>query len=134
MIYGERISTVTPEMTGDFATFMSWADEVRTMKVRTNADTPADAKQAVKFGAEGIGLCRTEHMFFEADRIRIVREMILSETKEQRQTALDKILPMQRGDFEKIFTAMEGRPVTIRFLDHHYMNFSSGRKRNTRTC
>ncbi|NLV34493.1 MAG: pyruvate, phosphate dikinase [Clostridiaceae bacterium] len=117
IIYGERIATMEPEMTGDFATFMSWADEVRTLKIRTNADTPADAKQAVKFGAEGIGLCRTEHMFFEADRIRIVRQMILSETKEQRKAALDKILPVQRGDFEKIFTAMEGRPVTIRFLD-----------------
>lgn len=117
IIYGERIATMEPEMTGDFATFMSWADEVRTLKIRTNADTPADAKQAVKFGAEGIGLCRTEHMFFEADRIRVVRQMILSETKEQRKAALDKILPVQRGDFEKIFTAMEGRPVTIRFLD-----------------
>ena len=117
IIYGERIATMEPEMTGDFATFMSWADEVRTLKIRTNADTPADAKQAVKFGAEGIGLCRTEHMFFEADRIRIVRQMILSETKEQRKAALDKILPVQRGDFEKIFAAMEGRPVTIRFLD-----------------
>ncbi len=117
VIYGEKIATMDPEMTGDFATFMNWADEIRTLKVRTNADTPADAKQAVKFGAEGIGLCRTEHMFFEADRIRIVRQMILSETKEQRKAALDKILPMQRGDFEKIFEAMEGRPVTIRFLD-----------------
>ncbi|MDD4543226.1 MAG: pyruvate, phosphate dikinase [Clostridia bacterium] len=116
-IYGDKIDTMDPEMTGDFATFMEWADEVRTLKVRTNADTPADAKQAVKFGAEGIGLCRTEHMFFEADRIRTVRQMILSETTEQRKKALDKILPMQRGDFEKIFEAMEGRPVTIRFLD-----------------
>jgi len=116
-IYGDKIDTMDPEMTGDFATFMEWADQVRTLKVRTNADTPADAKQAVKFGAEGIGLCRTEHMFFEADRIRTVRQMILSETTEQRKKALDKILPMQRGDFEKIFEAMEGRPVTIRFLD-----------------
>ncbi|HRR36884.1 MAG TPA: pyruvate, phosphate dikinase, partial [Clostridia bacterium] len=96
---------------------MSWADEVRTLKVRANADNPADAKQAVSFGAEGIGLCRTEHMFFEADRIRSVRQMILADTKEQREEALNKILPMQRGDFEGIFTAMEGRPVTIRFLD-----------------
>ena len=116
-IYGEKVATKEPELSGDFATLMSWADEVRTLKVRANADNPADAKQAVSFGAEGIGLCRTEHMFFEADRIRSVRQMILADTKEQREAALNKILPMQRGDFEGIFTAMEGRPVTIRFLD-----------------
>ncbi len=116
-IYGEKVATKEPELSGDFATLMSWADEVRTLKVRANADNPADAKQAVSFGAEGIGLCRTEHMFFEADRIRSVRQMILADTKEQREEALNKILPMQRGDFEGIFTAMEGRPVTIRFLD-----------------
>ncbi len=116
-IYGERIDTTTPEMTGDFGKFMGWVDEFRTLKVRTNADTPGDARQALEFGAEGIGLCRTEHMFFEADRILAVREMILSDTKEQRKAALDKILPMQMGDFEEIFEAMEGKPVTIRFLD-----------------
>ncbi|MFA7672696.1 MAG: pyruvate, phosphate dikinase [Clostridia bacterium] len=116
-IYADKLATKEPEMVGDFAEFMGWADSIRRLKVRTNADTPKDAKQAVKFGAEGIGLCRTEHMFFEADRIFKVREMILSDTKEQRKSALEKLLPLQRGDFEAIFEAMEGRPVTIRFLD-----------------
>jgi pyruvate,orthophosphate dikinase len=116
-VYGEKLPTVEPEMTGDFATLMSWADEIRTLKIRTNADTPTDAAQARKFGAEGIGLCRTEHMFFEADRIPAMREMIVSRTEEQRRKALDKLLPMQRSDFEALFTAMEGNPVTIRFLD-----------------
>jgi len=96
---------------------MGWADAIRTMKVRTNADTPADAKQAMDFGAEGIGLCRTEHMFFEADRIAAIREMIVSKTVEQRKAALAKLLPMQRGDFEAIYEAMQGYPVTIRLLD-----------------
>ena len=116
-VYGEKLPTVAPEMTGDFSTLMQWADEIRTLKVRTNADTPADAAQAVKFGAEGIGLCRTEHMFFEADRIPAMREMIVARTEEQRRKALDKLLPMQRSDFEGMFTAMKGYPVTIRFLD-----------------
>lgn len=116
-VYGERLPTVDPEMTGDFATLMGWADEIRTLKVRTNADTPADAAQAMKFGAEGIGLCRTEHMFFEADRIPAMREMIVARTEEQRRKALDKLLPMQRGDFEGLFKEMKGYPVTIRFLD-----------------
>lgn len=116
-VYGEKLPTVEPEMTGDFATLMGWADELRTLKVRTNADTPKDAAQAIKFGAEGIGLCRTEHMFFEADRIFAMREMIVSRTEEQRRKALDKLLPMQRSDFEGIFTEMKGYPVTIRFLD-----------------
>jgi pyruvate, orthophosphate dikinase len=96
---------------------MGWADEIRTLKVRTNADTPADAKQAMEFGAEGIGLCRTEHMFFEADRLPAMREMIVARTEEQRRKALEKLLPMQRGDFEGLFTEMKGYPVTIRFLD-----------------
>ncbi len=96
---------------------MEWADELRTMKVRTNADTPHDAAQAREFGAEGIGLCRTEHMFFEPDRIAAIREMIVSKTVEQREAALAKLLPMQRGDFEGIYEAMEGYPVTIRLLD-----------------
>ena len=96
---------------------MGWADAARTLKVRTNADTPRDTKQAVAFGAEGIGLCRTEHMFFEADRIAAMREMILSDTKEQREKALAKILPMQQGDFEAMYKALEGRPMTIRYLD-----------------
>ncbi|PYG87629.1 pyruvate phosphate dikinase [Ruminiclostridium sufflavum DSM 19573] len=116
-VYGEQLPTVEPEMTGDFSTLMKWADEARTLKVRTNADTPADAEQAVKFGAEGIGLCRTEHMFFNADRISAMREMIVARTEEQRRKALNKLLPMQRSDFEGLFTAMKGHPVTIRFLD-----------------
>jgi len=116
-VYGEQLPTIKPELTGDFATLMGWADELRVLKVRTNADTPADAAQALKFGAEGIGLCRTEHMFFDADRIPAMREMIVARTEEQRRKALDKLLPMQRGDFEELFTVMKGYPVTIRFLD-----------------
>ncbi|MBZ4644816.1 MAG: pyruvate, orthophosphate dikinase [Petroclostridium sp.] len=116
-VYGEAVPTIEAQLTGDFATFMAWADEIRTLKVRTNADTPKDAETAVKFGAEGIGLCRTEHMFFEEDRIPAVREMIVAKTEEQRRKALAKLLPMQRGDFEGIFKAMKGFPVTIRLLD-----------------
>ena len=116
-VYAGEVKTVEPEINGDFETFMSWADEVRKLEVRTNADTKRDAHQAVKFGAEGIGLCRTEHMFFEKDRIFAIREMIVSDTKEQRQKALAKLLPMQRGDFEELFKEMNGYPVTIRFLD-----------------
>jgi pyruvate,orthophosphate dikinase len=116
-VYAGSIKTVEPEISGYFGTFMSWADEVRSLKVRTNADTPKDAAQAVKFGAEGIGLCRTEHMFFDEERIAVVREMILSETEEQRRRALEKLLPMQKVDFIGIYEAMEHRPVTIRFLD-----------------
>jgi pyruvate,orthophosphate dikinase len=116
-VYGEAIKTVPASIGGHFERLMKWADKYRTMKVRTNADTPTDAKQARGFGAEGIGLCRTEHMFFETDRIAAIREMIVSETAEQRRTALAKILPMQRGDFEGIDEAMEGAPVTIRLLD-----------------
>ncbi len=106
-----------PKMSGDFATLMGWADAARRMKVRTNADTPADVKTALRFGAQGIGLCRTEHMFFDEERIAAVREMILAKTRDARITALDKILPMQRDDFVQIFTLMEGLPVTIRLLD-----------------
>jgi pyruvate,orthophosphate dikinase len=116
-VYGEQLPTIEPEMTGDFGILMGWADELRTLKVRTNADTPNDAAQARKFGAEGIGLCRTEHMFFEPDRIPAMREMIVARTEEQRRKALDKLLPMQRSDFEGLFTEMKGYPVTIRFLD-----------------
>ena len=116
-VYGEAIPTVEASVTGDFARLMTWADAARTLKVRTNADNPRDTKQAVAFGAEGIGLCRTEHMFFEADRIAAVREMILSDTVEQREAALAKILPMQQGDFEAMYTALEGRPMTVRYLD-----------------
>ncbi len=116
-VYGEKIDTVPAEISGYFGRIMEWADAIRTMKVRTNADTPTDAKQAREFGAEGIGLCRTEHMFFEPDRIAAIREMIVSKTVEQREVALAKLLPMQRGDFEGIYEAMEGYPVTVRLLD-----------------
>ena len=116
-IYGEAIPTVPATIGGEFGTIMAWADEYRTLKVRTNADTPKDALQARAFGAEGIGLCRTEHMFFEPDRISAFREMICADTVEEREAALDKILPMQQSDFEKLYEALEGNPVTIRFLD-----------------
>ena len=116
-IYGEAIKTVTPEISGYFATFMSWADEIRKLQVRTNADTPRDTKQAVEFGAEGIGLCRTEHMFFDEDRIPAVRKMILSNTVEERVKALETLLPMQQKDFEDIYRVMGERPVNIRLLD-----------------
>ena len=116
-IYGEAIPTVPASISGEFGRIMAWADKYRVLQVRTNADTPRDAKQAFEFGAEGIGLCRTEHMFFEPDRIPAIREMICSDTVEQREAALDKLLPMQQGDFEKLYEAMEGRPVTVRFLD-----------------
>ncbi|MGI6324370.1 MAG: pyruvate, phosphate dikinase [Bacilli bacterium] len=116
-VYGEQIKTVDPDISGDFGTFMSWVDEYRTLRVRTNADTPKDALQALKFGAEGIGLCRTEHMFFEGERIFAMRQMITAETSEQREMALNKLLPYQRSDFEGIFRVMNGLPVTIRFLD-----------------
>ena len=111
------VPMVQPSLTGDFARFMEWADEVRKLRVRTNADTPHDAKVARKFGAEGIGLCRTEHMFFEETRIGAMREMILADTEQERRVALDKLLPMQRSDFKGIFEAMDGYPVTIRLLD-----------------
>jgi len=116
-VYRGLIPTVEAAVTGDFATLMGWADKYRTMKVRTNADTPRDTRQAVEFGAEGIGLCRTEHMFFEASRIALVREMIISDTEEQRRSALKRILPMQQKDFEEMFIALEGRPMTVRYLD-----------------
>ena len=116
-VFKGRVAMRQPELTGDFGTLMGWADSIRTLKVRTNADTEADAAAARRFGAEGIGLCRTEHMFFEPDRILAVRQMILADAKTERDAALAKLLPMQRGDFEKIFRAMEGLPVTIRLLD-----------------
>ncbi len=116
-IYGEAIPTVEASISGDFDRFMKWADARRVLKVRTNADTPRDAAQAVKFGAEGIGLCRTEHMFFEGERIKAIREMIVSKTVEGRKAALAKILPYQQGDFEAMYRVLEGRPMTIRFLD-----------------
>jgi pyruvate,orthophosphate dikinase len=116
-IYDGIIPTVDATIAGEFGRVMEWADKYRTLKVRTNADTPADAKKARELGAEGIGLCRTEHMFFESDRIAAFREMICADTVEEREAALDKILPYQQGDFEKLYEALEGNPVTIRFLD-----------------
>ena len=117
LVYEGKIDTVTPELKGDFETIMKWADQIRRMRVRANADNPRDAKQALDFGAEGIGLCRTEHMFFEDERIPAIRQMILAETEEERRTALAKLLPYQKGDFKGIYEVMEERPVTIRLLD-----------------
>lgn len=119
-----EVATIKPELSGDFATIMQWADENRRMRVRTNAETPLDAKTAVDFGAEGIGLCRTEHMFFDPDRIQHVREMIFAANKEGREAALVKLLPAQRSDFTELFKIMDGRPITIRLLDpplHEFM-------------
>ena len=117
VVYEGEIDTVTPELKGDFETIMKWADQIRRMRVRANADNPRDAKQALDFGAEGIGLCRTEHMFFEEERIPAIRQMILAETEEERRTALAKLLPYQKGDFKGIYEVMGERPVTIRLLD-----------------
>jgi pyruvate,orthophosphate dikinase len=116
-VFRGRVPMRQPELTGDFSTLMGWADSIRTLKVRANADTPDDAATARRFGAEGVGLCRTEHMFFDAERIIAVRQMILADALEDRTAALAKLLPMQRGDFEAIFRAMDGLPVTIRLLD-----------------
>lgn len=116
-VYGQAIKTIPAEISGYFERFMKWADESRRLQIRTNADTPRDAAQAVKFGAEGIGLVRTEHMFFDGDKIKSIREMILAKTNEQMENALKKIEPLQQEDFEGIYEAMEGRPVTIRYLD-----------------
>ena len=116
-IYGEALPTAEATISGDFGRYMSWADAARKLKVRTNADNPRDAAQAVRFGAEGIGLCRTEHMFFDGDRIKAVREMILSNTVEERKAALAKLRPYQQGDFEAMYKVLAGRPMTIRYLD-----------------
>ena len=116
-VYEGLVATVETEVTGDFAKLMGWADKARTLKVRTNADTPRDTQHAVEFGAEGIGLCRTEHMFFEADRVKAMREMILSDNAQQRKAALDTILPFQQKDFEEMYTVLEERPMTVRYLD-----------------
>lgn len=116
-VYGEEIKTVSVKIEGDFKRLMSWADEERKLKVRANADTPRDVIQAIDLGAEGVGLCRTEHMFFEEERIKAIREMIVAETKEERKLALDKILPYQQSDFEKMYESLQGRPMTIRLLD-----------------
>ena len=112
-----RVAMLEPELSGDFSTLMVWADAIRRMKVRANAETPADAEAARRFGAEGIGLCRTEHMFFDANRLVSVREMILADDEAGRRSALAKLLPMQREDFARLFTIMSGLPVTIRLLD-----------------
>jgi pyruvate,orthophosphate dikinase len=124
-----KVAMQEPEMSGDFSTLMSWADRARKLGVRANADTPNDARVAVKFGAEGIGLCRTEHMFFEGERIRAVREMILSDDEKSRRAALAKLLPMQRQDFAELFEIMGGLPVTIRLLDpplHEFLPHTPG--------
>ncbi len=124
-----RLPMIEPELSGEFATLMSWADKVRKLKVRVNGDTPEDARTAIKFGAEGIGLCRTEHMFFEETRIRTVREMILAEDEQARRAALAKLLPMQRADFVELFEIMKGLPVTIRLLDpplHEFLPHTTG--------
>ncbi len=123
-----EVPTIEPELTGEFGQFMKWADATRRLKVRTNADTPKDAQQAVKFGAQGIGLCRTEHMFFAEERLPIVQEMILARTSAERQAALDKLLPFQKGDFKGIFDAMQGLPVTIRTLDPPLHEFLPNRE------
>jgi pyruvate,orthophosphate dikinase len=116
-VYGQKISTVEAQISGDFAKLMELADKYAYLEVRTNADTPKDAKKAYEFGAKGIGLCRTEHMFFQADRIRAIREMIVSKTVEEREKALAKLLPMQRDDFYNLYKEMKGFPVTVRYLD-----------------
>ena len=123
---------IEPALSGEFATLMGWADEVRKLGVRANADTPNDARVALKFGAEGIGLCRTEHMFFDEDRIRAVREMILADDEKQRRAALAKLLPMQRDDFVELFEIMGGLPVTIRLLDPPLHEFLPHTRRGDR--
>ena len=132
-VYDGVIRTVEAQIVGEFQRIMGWADKYRTMKVRTNADTPIDAAKAVNLGAEGIGLCRTEHMFFEKDRIEAFREMIVSETQEERENALAKILPVQEADFEKLFEALKGNPVTIRFLDPPLHEFVPTEEEDIRT-
>lgn len=131
-VYDGRIKTMAPELSGDFGTIMTWADEIRTLKVRTNADNPRDAQQAVKFGAEGIGLCRTEHMFFEEERIPAIRRMILAETEAERREALSFLLPYQKSDFKGIYEAMGDRPVTIRLLDPPLHEFLPHTEEETR--
>ncbi|MBI1977602.1 MAG: pyruvate, phosphate dikinase [Candidatus Omnitrophica bacterium] len=131
-VYLGKVQTIEPELSGDFGKLMRWADEFRKLKVRTNGDTPKDAQTALKFGAEGIGLCRTEHMFFEGDRIKAMREMILASSTEERKRALAKLLPIQRKDFEEIFEAMDGNPVTVRLLDpplHEFIPHEEGNQR-----
>ena len=132
IVYKGEIKTVAPEFSGDFGTVMSWADEIRSLKVRANADNPRDAKQAVEFGAQGIGLCRTEHMFFEEERIPAIRQMIMAETEEERRAALAKLLPFQKSDFKAIYKVMEDKPVTIRLLDPPLHEFLPHTEEDTR--
>ena len=132
IVYKGEIKTVAPEFAGDFGTVMSWADEIRSLKVRANADNPRDAKQAVEFGAQGIGLCRTEHMFFEEERIPAIRQMIMAETEEERRAALAKLLPFQKSDFKAIYEVMEDKPVTIRLLDPPLHEFLPHTEEDTR--
>ena len=132
-VYLEDIKTVKPEISGNFARFMGWADEARTLKVRANGDNPRDVKNAVEFGAEGIGLCRTEHMFFEEARIPIVRKMILSKTEEERRKYLDQLLPMQKGDFKGMYESLGGRPMTVRLLDPPLHEFLPSHEEDIRT-
>ena len=132
IVYKGEIKTVAPEFSGDFGTVMSWADEIRSLKVRANADNPRDAKQAVEFGAQGIGLCSTEHMFFEEERIPAIRQMIMAETEEERRAALAKLLPFQKSDFKSIYEVMEDKPVTIRLLDPPLHEFLPHTEEDTR--
>lgn len=132
-IYQGLIPTVDATIADDFATIMGWADKYRKLKVRTNADTPADAKKARELGAEGIGLCRTEHMFFEEDRIAAFREMICADTVEAREAALEKILPYQQGDFKALYEALEGNPVTIDSWIHLFMSSFLTKLQNSRS-
>ena len=127
-IYDGAIPTVDASIGGEFGRVMAWCDKYRKLQVRTNADNPHDTKQAVRFGAEGIGLCRTEHMFFNEDRIPAIRRMICSDTVEQREAALAKLEPMQQGDFEAMYEALEGRPMTVRFLDPRCTSSSPPRR------
>ena len=131
VLLGE-VKMLEPQLSGEFATLMGWADEVRRMKVRANAETPLDARTARSFGAEGIGLCRTEHMFFEGERIVAVREMILADDEKGRRAALAKLLPMQRDDFAELFTIMSGLPVTIRLLDPPLARVPAAHRRGDR--
>ena len=132
IVYKGEIKTVAPEFSGDFGTVMSWADEIRSLKVRANADNPRDAKQAVEFGAQGIGLCRSELMFFEEERIPAIRQMIMAETEEERSAALAKLLPFQKSDFKAIYEVMEDKPVTIRLLDPPLHEFLPHTEEDTR--
>lgn len=132
LVYRGRIATVPPAFSEDFATILSWSDDIRTLKIRANADNPADAAQSVKFGAEGVGLCRTEHMFFAEDRVPAIRRMIMADTEEERREALSKLLPYQKADFCEMYRVMEDKPVTIRLLDPPLHEFLPQTEEETR--